>query len=302
MEAPKRKKVTLNGMRAKKERGEPITSIGVYDAPMAAIADRVGFDLAIVGNAGPMALLGHPDPTTVTFEEQLFLTKAVSRVTKYGFVVGHMPYLTYHGSKESAIHHAGRMVSEGGADCVKCEGNKYTAEYVAEIVRAGIPVMGHIGMQASRRSEQSGFGVKGRTADDAAEIVEGARAFVAAGVWGFILEQVPTELAAYLTKTLGVPVITLGAGRVNDGVYHISGDVVGYSAFPIPKNRGNFANVGEIIEGALRFYRDECVAGTYPSDDKTFHMVPAELEKFQRLVGDPATVAKVTAAKVKAVS
>lgn len=283
-------------MRAKKARGERITSIGVYDAPMATIADRVGFDLLIIGNAGPMALLGHADPTTVTFEEQLFLTKAVSRSTKYGFVVGHMPYLTYHASKDQAIRHAGRMVQEGGADCVKCEGNRYTAEYVAEIVRAGIPVMGHIGMMASRRTEQSGFGVKGRKAEDAAEIVDGARAFVDAGVWGFILEQVPTELAAYLTDTLGVPVITLGGGQKNDGVYHISGDVVGYSAFPIPKNRSSFASVGKTIEEALRMYRDECVSGTYPSDEYTFHMDPAEYAKFQRLVQDGQAPLKVRSA------
>ena len=128
MTEEKRRKVTLNHIRGKKERGERITSIGVYDAPMAAIADRVGFDLLINGNAGPMSLLGHPDPTTVTFEEQLFLTKAVSRVTEYGFVVGHLPFLTYHASKEQAIVNSGRMISEGGADSVKFEGNKYTAD------------------------------------------------------------------------------------------------------------------------------------------------------------------------------
>lgn len=286
MEEVKRKKVTLNSLREKKRRGERITSIGVYDAPMAAIADRVGFDLLINGNAGPMSLLGHPDPTTVTFDEQLYLTRAVSRVAKYGLVVGHMPFMSYHASKEQAVTNAGRIISEGGAGSVKCEGNVRTAEYVAEIVSAGIPVMGHIGMQASRRIEQSGFGVKGRTAKDALEIVEGARAFVEAGVWGFILEQVPTELAAYLTRSLEVPIITLGGGTTNDGVYHISGDVVGYSAFPIPKNRGSFANVGSIIEDGLRMYRDESHAGTYPAPESAFHMDPEEHTRFLRMVGE----------------
>lgn len=285
MDEQRRKKVTLNTLREKKRAGQRITSIGVYDAPMAAIADRVGFDLLINGNAGPMSLLGHPDPTTVTFEEQLFLTRAVSRVAKYGLVVGHMPFLSYHTSKEQAVRNAGRMVSEGGAQSVKCEGNKYTAEYVAEIVRAGIPVMGHIGMQASRRAEQSGFGVKGRKASEAAEIVDNARAFAAAGVWGFILEQVPAELGEYLTKNLEVPVITLGAGTVNDGVYHISGDVVGYSAFPIPKNRGSFSHIGTIIEEGLRMYRDKSLSGAYPPPDSAFHMDKDELTQFLKLVG-----------------
>lgn len=280
-----RKKVSLSQLRSKKAKGELITSIGVYDAPMAAIADRVGFDLLVVGNAGPMSLLGHADPTTVSFEEQLFLTRAVSRASKYGLVVGHMPYLSYHVSKEDAIRNAGRMVSEGGADAVKCEGNKYTAEYIAEIVRAGIPVMGHIGMQASRRTEQSGFGVKGKTAVDAWDIVEGARAFIEAGVFAFILEQVPAELAAYISRMSPVPVVTLGGGKESDGIYHISGDVVGYSAFPIPKNRGSFVNVGPLIEEGLLRYREACVARDYPAEENSFHMSPEELKKFEQLVG-----------------
>ncbi|ATE61591.1 3-methyl-2-oxobutanoate hydroxymethyltransferase [Thauera sinica] len=277
-----RKKITLNTLRAKKQRGELITSIGVYDAPMAHIADRVGFDLLIVGNAGPMSLLGHEDPTTVSFEEQLFLTRAVSRSTRYGLVVGHLPYLSYHGSKAQAIASAGRMVSVGGAQAVKCEGNRYTAEYVAEIVRAGIPVMGHIGMQASRRTEQSGFGVKGKSAEEARHIIDSAQAFIDAGVFAFILEQVPVEPAAYLQEISPVPIITLGAGHHGDGIYHISGDVVGYSAFPIPRNRGAFVNVGPIIEEGLTRYRDECLAGTYPRAEQAFHMPPEELQKFRQ--------------------
>lgn len=270
----KRTRVTLNALRRKKKDGVRITSIGVYDAPMAAIADRVGFDLLIVGNAGPMSLLAHPDPTTVSFEEQLFLTRAVSRVVKWGLVVGHLPFLSYHASKEQAITSAGRMVREGGAHVVKCEGNRSTAAYIGEIVQAGIPVMGHIGMQASRRVEQSGFGVKGRTQEEALSIIDTARAFVDAGVFAFIVEQVPTELAAYLARTLPVPVLTLGAGGASDGIYHISGDLVGYSAFPIPRNRGAYADVGAVIEDAMTRYRDDCLSHAYPPDEQAVHMDP----------------------------
>lgn len=278
--SPKRSRVTLKSLSRKKAEQKRITAIGVYDAPMAAIADRVGFDLLIVGNAGPMSLLGHADPTTVTFEEQLFLTRAVSRVANYGLVVGHLPFMSYHASKEQAILSAARMVREGGAHVVKCEGNVHTAAYIAEIVRAGIPVMGHIGMQASRRVEQSGFGVKGRTAEEAREITDTARAFVEVGVFAFILEQVPTELAAYLTRTLPVPVLTLGAGPVNDGVYHISGDLVGYAAFPIPRNRGAYANVSADIEAAMTRYRDDCLAHAYPADEQSVHIDAEEWRRF----------------------
>lgn len=275
-----RKKVTLKYLQQKKLNKERITSIGVYDSPMAAIADRVGFDLLVIGNAGPMSLFGHKDPTTVKFEEQLYMTQAVSRVAKYGLIVGHMPYLSYHLSKEDAIRNAGRLVSEGGADVVKCEGNKYTTEYIAEIVRAGIPVMGHIGMQASRRTEESGFGVKGRLAEDARKIVETADAFVEAGAFAFILEQVPYELAQFLTDRMPVPVVSLGGGRDNDGVYHISGDIVGYSAFPMPKNRGGFVDVRPLIEQGFQEYKSQVLAGKYPLEENSYHMSAEEHEKF----------------------
>lgn len=291
MTTVKRKRVTLNSLREKKRRGERITSIGVYDSPLAAIADNVGFDLLVIGNAGPMSLFGHPDPTTVKFEEHLYMSQAVSRVTKYGIIVAHMPYMTYHVSKEDAVRNAGRLISEGGAHAVKCEGNRFTAEYVAEIVRAGVPVMGHIGMQASRRVEQSGFGVKGRKFEDAREIIESADAFVDAGVFAFILEQVPAELAEFLAKRYDVPVVTLGGGTKADGVYHIAGDVVGYSAFPMPKNRRSFTNVQPLLEEGITKYKDAVLDGSYPLEDDSFAMNDGEYQKLLAHYVDGKTVA-----------
>jgi 3-methyl-2-oxobutanoate hydroxymethyltransferase len=280
----KRKKVTVKQLLEMKKRRETIVGIGVYDSPMAAIADEIGFDLLINGNAGPMSLLGHKTPMTVRFEEQLILTQAVSRVAKYGMIVGHMPYMTYHFSKEDAIRNAARLVSEGGADAVKCEGNKYTAQYIAEIVRAGIPVMGHIGMQASRKLEQSGFGFKGRTADEAAKIVEDARAFVDAGVFGFILEYTPVEITSFLASTLPVPVISVSSGASPDGMYIGTGDAIGYSAFPRPKNAANFVDITPVIKQGLSMYKEQVLSGQYPGEQFTHHMPAWEHEKFLKLV------------------
>jgi len=282
---PKRKKVTVKQLLDMKKRREMIVGIGVYDSPMAAIADAIGFDLLINGNAGPMSLLGHKTPMTVRFEEQLILTQAVSRVARYGMIIGHLPYMTYHASKEDAIRNAARLVSEGGADAVKCEGNKYTAQYVAEIVRAGIPVMGHIGMQASRMLEQSGFGFKGKTAEEAAKIVEDARALVDAGVFGFILEYTPVEITSYLAATLSVPVISVSAGPSEDGIYIATSDAIGYSAFPRPKNAANFVDITPMIDKGLRTYKEQVLARTYPGPEFTRHLTAEELEKFLRLVG-----------------
>ncbi|MDO8298739.1 3-methyl-2-oxobutanoate hydroxymethyltransferase [Lacisediminimonas sp.] len=284
MSETKRKKVTIKQLLQKKQNKEMIVAIGVYDSPMAAIADEIGFDLLINGNAGPMSLLGHPTPLTVRYEEQLILTQAVSRVAKYGMVIGHMPYMTYNGTAEEAIRNAARFISEGGADAVKCEGNKHTAVNVAEIVRAGVPVMGHMGMQASRKLEQSGFGFKGRSADEAAKIVEDARAFVDAGIFAMILEYVPVEITEYLARTLPVPVISVGAGPSPDGIYLISGDAVGYSAFPRPKNEASFVDVRPLIQQGLSDYKKQVLDRSYPNEHFTQHMTEVEHEKFLTLV------------------
>jgi 3-methyl-2-oxobutanoate hydroxymethyltransferase len=280
-----RRKTTIKKLMQKKAEGERITSLGVYDAPMAQIADRVGFDLLMNGNAGPMSLLGHPDPVRVRFEEQLILTQAVARVTRYAMVVSHLPFMTYHKSKFDAITNAARMVAEGGADAVKCEGNAHTAEYIGEIVSAGIPVVGHIGMQASRRTEQSGYGKKGRSAQEAARIIEGARRFVEAGVFAFVVEQVPAEVATLLARTLPVPVLGVVAGNDLDGVYEISGDLVGYGAFPRPTHKRVFADVTPEIENALNQYREESLKGIYPPEEHTLRMGPTEYQKLLDLVG-----------------
>ncbi|MER1967664.1 3-methyl-2-oxobutanoate hydroxymethyltransferase [Castellaniella sp. GW247-6E4] len=284
MSTEKRKKTTIKQLLNKKEKGEMIVSLGVYDAPMAAIADEIGFDLLINGNAGPMSLLGHPTPLTVRFEEQLILTQAVSRMTKYAMTVGHMPYMTYNISAEEAVRNAARFISEGGADAVKCEGNQHTAKNVAEIVRAGIPVMGHMGMQASRKLEQSGYGFKGRSAEDAFKIVEDARAFVDAGIFAMIIEYVPVEITQYLAKTLPVPVISVGGGASPDGIYLISGDAVGYSAFPRPKHEGSFVDVRPLIQQGLREYKTQVLDGRYPNIEFTQNMTAQEHEKFLDLV------------------
>lgn len=284
----KRRKITIRHLMEKKARKERITAIGVYDAPMTKIADEVGFDMLINGNGGPMSALGHQHPMGVLYEEQLALTKAVSRMAKYGFIVSHLPWMTYHKSKAQAIESGGRMMAEGGADAVKVEGNEYTAEYVAEMVRAGIPVVGHIGMQASRKIEQSGYGKKGRTANEARDIVRSARAFSEAGVCAFIIEQVPNELTKYLAETLPQPVIGVVAGRDGDGIYEITGDLVGYTSFRAPSHKRTFADVGPTIKSALQQYEAESKAGIYPPEQFDLNMDPAEHAKFLELVSQEA--------------
>jgi len=279
----KRRKITIKDIAKRKRDKEMLVCVAAYDAPLAAIADEVGFDLLINGNAGPMSLLGHQTPLSVRFEEQLILSQAVSRVVQYGLMVGHMPYMTYQYSVEDSVRNAARLCAGGGAAAVKGEGSRHTARYVSEIVRAGIPVMGHMGMQASRKLEQSGYGFKGRTAVEAAKIVDDSRAFVDAGVFAIIIEYVPVELTQYLAQTLPVPIISVSAGQSPDGIYIGTGDAIGYTAFPSPKHAKTFVDIRPTISQGLEEYKRQVLSDQYPVGSTVQHMTNEEHEAFLKL-------------------
>jgi 3-methyl-2-oxobutanoate hydroxymethyltransferase len=284
MQEQSRKKVTIGRLYKMKARKERIAALGVYDSPMAAWADAVGFDMFVIGNSGPMSLFGHRNSTTVKADELLFMTQAVSRVTRYALIVATLPYMSYAISKEEAVRSAARLVSEGGAECVQCHGNTYTSNYIRAITGAGIPVLAHLGLQSVKKVEQSGFGVKGRTAADAKRIVDDALALADAGVFAFIVEMIPTEVTAHLRDHMGIPIISLGSGSDADGVYLVSADMTGYSVARRPKNAGQFVDVRPVIEEALRTYRDQARSGTYPTKEQAHRMGSEEFAKFKELL------------------
>lgn len=277
--------MTIRQLIEKKQAKERITALAVYDSVAAQIADDLGFDLLVAGVAGPMSYFGHKDPSSVRFEEQLFMVQAVSRVARYGFIVVDMSWGTYN-TKEKAVEYATRLIAEGGADAIKAEGNKFTAPIIAEITKAGIPVMGHLGLLAAHVKEQSGYGLKGTTAEEANEIVEAARAYVKAGAFGFMLEQVTSEVTEYLATTLPVPVVSLGSGPKADGIFHISSDVLGYGLFPLPPRREQFANFAPQVEEAFRTYRDKVISFEHPKPEHAYHMKEEEHAMFLELVGE----------------
>ena len=284
MTGAQRKKVTIQKLQSMKERGERIVALGVYDSPMAAWADEVGFEMFIIGNSGPMSLFGHQTSTTVNPDELLFMTQAVSRVTNYAIIVATMPYMSYAASREESVRTAAWLVSEGGADCVQCHGNLYTAEFIAAITGAGVPVYAHLGLQSVRKTEQSGYGVKGKSAEHAKLIAGEAKAMVDAGVFAIMLEHVPVELTQYIRETVSVPVISLGSGPEADGIYLVSADLIGYSVFRKPVNAGQFADVRPVIEEAIRSYATQARSGEYPKADQMRHMDDEEFKSFKKLI------------------
>ena len=196
-----RKKVTIPMLMDKKKKGEPIVQLAVYDYETAIVADRVGIDILCVSDTGGMVLFGHESTTSVSFEEVLFMAQAVKRGSQYGLRMVDMPYMSFHLSAQQAVDNAAKYVSQAGAEVMKCEGNQHHAKYIEAIVKAGIPVQGHIGICPMRIPQLGGFAAQGKTADRAKELVDDAWAFVDAGCFSIMTEVVTSEVSQYLTET-----------------------------------------------------------------------------------------------------
>ena len=175
--AKPRKKVTIPMLREKKKNKEPIVQLAVYDYENAIIADRLGIDILCVSDTGGMVLFGHESTTSVSFEEVMFMAQAVKRGSQYGLRMVDMPYMSFHLSEQQAVDNAAKYVAQAGAEVMKCEGNIHHARYIEAIIKAGIPVQGHIGICPMRMPQLGGFAAQGKTADRAKELVEDAKAF-----------------------------------------------------------------------------------------------------------------------------
>jgi 3-methyl-2-oxobutanoate hydroxymethyltransferase len=179
------------------------------------------------------------------------------------------------------VRAAARLISEGEADAVQCHGDRHCAKKLRAIVRAGIPVLAHIGLQSVRKSAQSGYRVQGRGEEDALRLIEDADALADAGVFAFIAELIPSELAQLLAQRLPTPIISLGSGPDADGVYLVAGDLIGFSAFPRPGNAGNFADVGASMAAGLRTFFDQVRSGAAYGAAGPHHMAAGELAQLR---------------------
>ena len=279
-DAPARKKVTINTLNAKMKKGEPITQLAAYDYRTAVIADRLGIDILCVSDTGGMILFGHKSTVTVSFDEVMMMSKAIDRGSKYGLRMVDMPYWSFHVSPEQAVENAGRFVHEANAEVMKCEGNKYHARNIEAIVRAGIPVQGHIGITPMRMPQLGGFAAQGKTAKRAKEMVEDARAMVDAGCFSILCEVTTSEVAEYLAQTLPVPVISLGAGNRTHGVHIISSDLFHLWEEHVPRHSRIYTDLIPIMEDVITRYMNDVVSRSYPAEKETVFMAAEECKAF----------------------
>ncbi|HUL40638.1 MAG TPA: 3-methyl-2-oxobutanoate hydroxymethyltransferase [Burkholderiales bacterium] len=283
--AVKRNKVTIPDLFEKKKRSEPIVQLAVYDYETAIIADRVGIDILCVSDTGGMVLFGHETTTSVSFEEVMYMAQAVKRGSQYGLRMVDMPYMSFHLSAQQAVENAAKYVSQGGAEVMKCEGNQHHAKCIEAIVKAGIPVQGHIGITPMRIPQLGGFVAQGKTADRAKELVDDAWAMVDAGCFSILTEVVTSEVSQYLAETLPVPVISLGSGNSSDGVHIIGSDLFHLYEKHVPRHSKIYCDLVPIIEKGLTDYRDEVRKRIYPGKEHTVYMKDNELKKFKDTIG-----------------
>ena len=248
-----------------------ITCLTAYDYPTARLVDEAGVDVVLVGDSLAMVMLGHDSTLPLTLDEALHHTKAVRRGVARALVVADMPYGSYHGDISESLRNAMRFVKEAGAEAVKIEGGERRLELIARLTEAEIPVMGHIGLTPQSVNALGGYRVQGKTPNAAEQVLRDARAVEAAGAFSIVLEAIPRELAAEITKAVRIPTIGIGAGPDCDGQVLVLHDLLGLTFQNPPKFARRYANVGEAISKAVREYCADVESGRFPTDAESYH-------------------------------
>jgi 3-methyl-2-oxobutanoate hydroxymethyltransferase len=248
-----------------------ITCLTAYDYATGRLVDEAGVDVVLVGDSLGMVMLGYDSTLPVTLNEVLHHTKAVRRGVQRALVVADMPYGTYHGEIGDALRNALRLVKESGAEAVKIEGGERRLELISRLTEAEIPVMGHVGLTPQSVNAMGGYRVQGKTPGSAEQLLRDARAVEAAGAFAIVLEGIPRELAAEITRTVRIPTIGIGAGPDCDGQILVLHDLLGLTFQEPPKFARRYANVGAMISQAVREYCDDVQSGTFPADAESYH-------------------------------
>lgn len=266
-------RITIPQLQAKKEKGDTIVALTAYDFPIAKIVDEAGIDLILVGDSLGMVVLGYENTIPVTMEEMIHHTKAVARATKRAFVVGDMPYFSFHLSEEDTVFNASEFLKEAGARAVKIEGaSRKRLKLIETLIEAEIPVMGHVGLTPQSIHHFGQFKVKGKEINEAKKIVTDALNLEKAGVFSVVLECIPMELARIITEELKIPTIGIGAGPYCDGQILVFHDLVGFSNGYLPKFVKKYVDLHEVLSGAVKGYIDDVKEGKFPDDSNSYHL------------------------------
>ncbi len=259
----------------------PIVMVTAYDFTMARLVDAAGVDMVLVGDSLGMVVQGHDDTLPVTMDHMVYHTRCVSRGLKRAHLVGDMPFMSYQIAPAAAVEAAGRLMKEGRAHSVKLEGGRRVSEAIEAIVSAGIPVVGHVGLTPQSVHAMGGFRVQGRTEDAAQQVVDDAIAVQEAGAFCVVLEGIPSEVAERIRAELHIPTIGIGAGPQCDGQVLVFNDILGLDTSFKPRFVKRYAELQDVMVGAIERYAHEVRAGVFPDAEHAFRMrrEPAKITK-----------------------
>lgn len=263
-------KNTVSTIRKQKEDGDKITMLTAYDYSTAKLMDESGINMILVGDSLGMVMLGYEDTVSVTMEDMIHHTAAVSRGTKNAMVVSDMPFMSYQTSVYDAVFNAGRLMKEGRSNAVKLEGGISICPHIKAITDASIPVVAHIGLTPQSVNAIGGFKVQGKSEEAARKLLEEAKAVEAAGAFAVVLECVPAKLAQLITETVNIPTIGIGAGAGCDGQVLVYQDMLALFSDFKPKFVKHFADVGSMMRAGFAAYIREVKDQTFPAEEHTF--------------------------------
>ncbi len=273
------KKITISHIQEKKQTGQKITMLTAYDFPLASLVDQAGIDMILVGDSLANVVLGLKSTTEVGMTEMLISAKAVKRAVKSALIVGDMPYESYQLNPEESVKNARRFIDQAGCDAVKLEWFDKCLEVSENIIRAGISVMGHIGLTPQTAEQLGGFKVQGKDAEAAKKLIEQAKSLEKLGCFSIVLECVPDKVAELITQQLKIPTIGIGAGINCDGQVLVIHDMLGLFARYKPKFVKQYINLSPMILEAIKHFKEEVEGEKFPAPEHSFTIKKEEMEK-----------------------
>jgi 3-methyl-2-oxobutanoate hydroxymethyltransferase len=264
------RKVTTLRLQEMKGAGEKIACLTAYDFLTARLLDRAGIDLILVGDSASMVFAGNDTTLPMKMDEMLYHVRVVTRAVKRALVLADMPFMSYHKGADEALGNAGRLMQDGMAEAVKLEGGRSLCPIVARLVDAGIPVMGHIGLQPQSIHTYGTYKTRGTDPGEAQKIVDDAQALQDAGAFAVLIEKVPASLAQRITDQLAIPTIGIGAGAGCDGQILVTPDMLGLTTQFSPRFVRKYAKLAEAMTDAFGGYREDVKARAFPTEGESY--------------------------------
>lgn len=264
------RRVTTRRLQEMKSRGEKISMLTAYDYTMAGIVDKAGVDVILVGDSASNVMCGNTTTLPITLDQMIFMGKSVARAAQRALVVVDMPFGSYQSNPDGAVASAIRIMKESHCDCVKMEGGEEVIDSVRRIITAGIPVMGHLGLMPQSINKYGSYTVRATGEEEAEKLIQDALLLERAGCFAIVLEKIPADLAARVSKQLTIPTIGIGAGGHTDGQVLVLHDMLGLNCGFSPRFLRRYANLNAVMDEAIKHYVNDVKSCDFPNEQECY--------------------------------